>query len=82
MCAWREHSHRGDHESEDGAVACDNGGLRGVHIDMEDERTYIRRKIERYERLRRDFDDERLRGELDHMIEEARERLQEIERRS
>jgi hypothetical protein len=49
---------------------------------MEDDRNSVRRKIEHYNRLRPEFSDERLLRELDLMIEEARQKLEEIERRS
>jgi len=48
---------------------------------MDDERSHLVRKIEHYERLRWEFSDERLLRELDRMIEEARQKLREIEHR-
>jgi regulator of sirC expression with transglutaminase-like and TPR domain len=49
---------------------------------MSDERDSLHRKIQHYQRLRWQFDDERLVNELDRLIEDAQQRLEEIERRS
>ena len=54
------------------------GGCVVVFV-MDDERSHLERKIEHYERLRWEFTDERLQRELDRMIEEARQKLREIE---
>jgi predicted nucleic acid-binding Zn-ribbon protein len=40
------------------------------------------RKIERYENLLRSVADERTRREIERLLEEAEQRLEEIERRS
>jgi predicted nucleic acid-binding Zn-ribbon protein len=42
----------------------------------------LRRKIERYENLLRSVADERTRREIERLLEEAEQRLGEIERRS
>jgi predicted nucleic acid-binding Zn-ribbon protein len=42
----------------------------------------LRRKIERYENLLRSVADERTRREIERLLEEAEQRLEEIERRS
>lgn len=48
---------------------------------MEDESTHLRRTIERYKRLLKSLNDEHICRELERMIEEAEQRLREIERR-
>ena len=58
-------------------------GRRDVVVrGMDNERDNLRRKIEFYERLRPMFSDEGFQRQLELRIEEARERLQEIERHS
>jgi predicted nucleic acid-binding Zn-ribbon protein len=42
----------------------------------------LRRKIERYENLLRSVVDDRTRREIERMLEEAQQRLEEIEKRS
>jgi predicted nucleic acid-binding Zn-ribbon protein len=42
----------------------------------------LRRKIERYGNLLRSVSDERTRREIERLLEEAEQRLQEIEKRS
>jgi predicted nucleic acid-binding Zn-ribbon protein len=42
----------------------------------------LRRKIDRYENLLRSVGDERTRREIERMLEEAQQRLEEIEKRS
>lgn len=49
---------------------------------VEDEVDFLRGSIERYRRLLREVSDERLARELKRMIEEAEQRLKEIEGRS
>jgi len=61
------------------AFGMDRAAALVVVVVMDDERSHLRRKIEHYERLRWEFSDERLLRELDLMIEEARQRLREIE---
>jgi len=48
---------------------------------MEDESTHLRSTIERYKRLLKSVSDGRVCRELERMIEEAEQRLREIERR-
>lgn len=48
---------------------------------MEDERTHLRRTIEHYVQLLKGVTDQQLCHELEGMIEEARQRLEKIERR-
>ena len=47
-------------------------------VEIED----LRRKIERYENLLRSVGDERTRREIERLLEEAEQRLGEIEKRS
>jgi predicted nucleic acid-binding Zn-ribbon protein len=51
-------------------------GMQDVEIDD------LRRKIERYENLLRSVADERTRREIERLLEEAEQRLGEIEKRS
>jgi hypothetical protein len=48
---------------------------------MDDESPHLRTTIERYKRLLKSVSDKRVCHELERMIEEAEQRLREIERR-
>ena len=48
---------------------------------MEDEVEYLRRSIERYTSLLQGVNDDNLCRELERLLQEAKHRLQEIERR-
>lgn len=53
-----------------------------VCASMEDEITELYRSIDHYQCLLKNISDEQVRRELERLIEEAQQRLQEIERTS